>query len=45
MEQDAPFVRDVVDARIVYVEILDRPPMLWASPEPAARAEGEHPGL
>ncbi|MDD9381371.1 hypothetical protein M8Z33_32915 [Streptomyces sp. ZAF1911] len=36
---------DAVDGRIVYVEILDRPPMRRASPEPAGRAEEQHADL
>ncbi|MCM1976076.1 hypothetical protein [Streptomyces sp. G1] len=34
-----------IDGRIVYVEILDRPPMHRASPEAAGRAEVEHADL
>ncbi|MFD6889480.1 hypothetical protein [Streptomyces sp. NPDC059957] len=56
MDHDAPLVRevfpgrgmlilDVVDGRIVYVEILDRPPLRRASPEPPGRAEAEHADL
>ncbi|MCX4778264.1 hypothetical protein [Streptomyces sp. NBC_01264] len=33
---------DAVDGRIVYVEVLCRPPLRRASPEPAADAEAEH---
>ncbi|MFD6970809.1 hypothetical protein [Streptomyces sp. NPDC059979] len=36
-------ILDVVDGRIVYVEILDRPPMRRASPRPSGRAEAVHP--
>ncbi|MBT2478272.1 hypothetical protein [Streptomyces sp. ISL-94] len=34
---------DVIDGRIVYVEIVDRPPLRRASPQPPAGAEAEHP--
>ncbi|MGW1776427.1 hypothetical protein [Streptomyces sp. NPDC002104] len=33
---------DAVDGRIVYVEILDRPPLGGASPRPPGGAEAEH---
>ncbi|WP_326590931.1 hypothetical protein [Streptomyces sp. NBC_01294] len=38
-------ILDVVDGRIVYVEILDRPPMHRASRAAPGGAEAEHPDL
>lgn len=38
-------ILDVIDGRIVYVEILGRPPMRRASPQVTGGAEGEHPDL
>ncbi|MET9692119.1 hypothetical protein ABZY81_27160 [Streptomyces sp. NPDC006514] len=34
---------DVVEGRIVYVELVDRPPLRRASPQPSGGAEAEHP--